>query len=559
VIRRLTSAIVVIVACVAVLVTTGGKVSDSGKGGKTFKIAFDNAFGLTEGGDLRVGGVKAGATKTFDISKGAACETDAEAKAEQETGKKRPPRPCAIVTAQISEPGFGSFRSDASCEIRQQSLIGEYYVDCQPGKSKEKLKSGATINAKNTISTIPADLVQNVLRRPYRERLRLIIAELGTGLAGRPQDISELLHKAHPGLRETDKVLKILADQDTTIKNFISDSNTVVRQLDERKGDLQRWLVEASRTADVSASRRGAISAGFQRLPIFLDELRPTMARLADLTDAQTPLLLDLQDAAPSLNTFFTRLGPFSEASRPAFRSLGDASVAGRRAFIKSNEEIATLRRLARNAPGAGKPLRQFLQTLDNRDRAVEKNGASVSLGPPAPDPTAAGREKGLTGYEALASYFYWQALSINEFDSISHVLRAVLIQDPDCSPYQNDLRSVEMGGTAENEAIARRCNSWLGPNQPGSTTPDWSTNGGNQKARTPAKKRGERRRPGDPEAGPLPGQTDYSRPNPTLPPSQQELLDHLQSQSGPSAGSPSAPPVDPSSATGVLDFLLGR
>ena len=32
----------------------------------------------------------------------------------------------------IEDPGFQDFRSDASCLIRPQSLIGEKFVDCRP-------------------------------------------------------------------------------------------------------------------------------------------------------------------------------------------------------------------------------------------------------------------------------------------------------------------------------------------------------------------------------------------------------------------------------------------
>ena len=32
----------------------------------------------------------------------------------------------------IDDPGFQDFRSDASCLIRPQSLIGEKFVDCRP-------------------------------------------------------------------------------------------------------------------------------------------------------------------------------------------------------------------------------------------------------------------------------------------------------------------------------------------------------------------------------------------------------------------------------------------
>ena len=47
-----------------------------------------------------------------------------------------------------------------------------------------------------------------------------------------------------------------------------------------------------------------------------------------------TPLLQKLQASAPDLTTLFTRLGPFSNASRPAFRSLGALSTIGSTAAI---------------------------------------------------------------------------------------------------------------------------------------------------------------------------------------------------------------------------------
>jgi ABC-type transporter Mla subunit MlaD len=554
VIRRLASIVFVLGACaiVVVLSAAGGKSSESGK---TVKIAFSNAFGLTEGGDLRVGGVNAGKTASFDVSKGPECQLG--------HADKKPPRACAIVTAEITEPGYTSFREDASCSIRQQSLIGEYYVDCQPGSSKKELPSGATIADTHTASTIPTDLVNDILRRPYRDRLRLIIAELGTGLAGRPEDLAALLRQAHPGLRATDQTLKILAGQRTIIKNFISDSNTVVAELNRKRQDVARWIKTAGRTAEISATRRGAIAAGFRRLPTFLDELKPTMARLGELTDAQTPLLRQLQAAAPQLNTLFTRLGPFSNASRPAFRSLGDLSQSGSTALRHSRDEIATLRALAKDAPATAKPLRQFLQTLDDRKRAFDKDPRAAQSAPPAPDPTSMQNApgKGFTGMEGILNFFYWQTLSLNEFDSISHYLRVLGIDDPDCSPYQTDVRPPSMGGTAQGDAIRKRCNSYLGPYQPGVTDPDPTQKGAAAlKARTPARKRGERRGAGQPEAGPLPGQPDYSHPNPTLPPSVQDLLNNLRGNNAPAA--PSAPGASPQVSgvdpTQALDYLLG-
>ena len=556
-IRRLATIGFVIAACaiVVVLAGAGGK-SESGK---TIKIAFSNAFGLTEGGDLRVGGVIAGSTDTFDVSKGPECQLGQP--------NRQPKRTCAIVTAKVTEPGFASFRKDATCAIRQQSLIGEYYVDCQPGSAKQELASNAIIPDTRTASTIPTDLVNNVLRRPYRDRLRLIIAELGTGLAGRPDDVAKLLKQAHPGLRETDKTLKILAGQTRIIKNFISNSDIVVAQLHQKENEVARWIKTAGRTAEISATRRAAIAAGFQKLPTFLDELRPTMVALGQLTDAQTPLLLKLRQSAPQLTVLFQRLGPFANASRPAFRSLGQLSVVGKKAFGDAKDEIATLKALAADAPGTFKPLRQFLQTLDNRKRSFDHDVRATATAPPAPDPTKA-NGRGFTGMEGIWNFFYWQTLSINEFDSISHYLRVLAIDQPNCSPYTADARP---GGTNPNANLARQCASYLGPFQPGVTAPDPTANGGASAAaasKKPVAKRGAPRGRGQPEAPPVKGQPDYSHPNPTLPPSVQQLLNHLTSPpsggggggggSTPQLPGVNLPPLPGVDANQALNYLLG-
>jgi ABC-type transporter Mla subunit MlaD len=554
VIRRLASIAFVLCACAGVVVLSGagGKNSASGT---TVKMAFSNAFGLTVGGDLRVGGVIAGSTDSFDVSKGPECQLG--------NPNRQPRRACAVVTAKVAKPGFTSFRTDATCAIRQQSLIGEYYVDCQPGSAKADLPKGKVIPDTRTASTIPTDLVNNVLRRPYRDRLRLIIAELGTGLAGRADDVAMLLRQAHPGLRETDKTLKILANQTQIIKDFIANSDTVVAQLQRKKFEVARWIRTAGRTAEISATRRDAIAAGFQKLPTFLDELKPTMARLGELTDAQRPLLQKLQASAPQLTTLFTRLGPFSNASRPAFRSLGALSTVGNRALRNSADEVATLRRLAADAPATGRPLRQFLQTLDNRGRAIDKDPRATATAPPKPDPVAA-NGRGFTGMEGILAYVYWQTLALNQFDGLSHFLRVLGI-DSECSAFVNDARSPSQGGTAKTDALRKKCNSYLGPYQPGVTAPDPTQNGSAAAASTtPVSKLGAPRGRGQPEAPPVKGQPDYSHPNPTLPPSVQDLLNGLTNQGGgsnqtiPPVNVPSLPPLPGVDPTQALDYLLG-
>jgi ABC-type transporter Mla subunit MlaD len=537
--RRLLAIVVVGAALAGAFLLTGA--SDKG-GARKYRIVLDNAFGLAEGGDFRVGGVRAGKTTSFDIE------------------KKRGHAAKAVVTAEISERGFDDFRADASCEVKPQSLIGEYYVDCQPGSSKRKLPTDGTgtVPVKQTASTIPTDLVNNIMRRPYRERLRFIINELGTGLAGRPQDLQEVLRRAHPGLRETTRVLRILGNQNRVIESFIADSDTVIGELNGNRSDVVRWVQEAGDAAEISATRANDIRRGFHRLPTFLAELRPTMARTEELIDAQRPLLGDLRRAAPSLTTFFTRLGPFSEASRPALRSLGQASEAGSRAFRKGSEEVSELVRLAPQAPPTFKPLRQWFQSMDDRRRAIEDDVRAKNSAPPPPDPTAITGSGGFTGLEAPWNYFFWQTLALNGVDDVGHYLRNGLTAN-DCSPQRN---SPPQPGNAADKQLFEKCNSWMGPNQPGITTPDFTRSSSRLRqlqrdSSRPAARAGERRQAGQPEAGPRPGQRDISKPQIVLPPGVRDLLNPRKPTERPGVPLPSAP-TDPRSADQLLDFLLG-
>src|ERR671919_2994919 len=98
--RRALSILIVIGAGAAAFMF-GGASSESDDTA-TYKIQFDNAFGLVEQGDFRIGGVTAGQTSAFDVAK-----VDGRAVAE--------------VEAEVTEPGFADLRDDASCEVKPQS------------------------------------------------------------------------------------------------------------------------------------------------------------------------------------------------------------------------------------------------------------------------------------------------------------------------------------------------------------------------------------------------------------------------------------------------------
>jgi ABC-type transporter Mla subunit MlaD len=498
---------------------------DGDEGAPRYVVELDSAFGLTEGGEVKVGGVgRAGKVNEFRLDE------------EVEPVK-------ALVEIEITKPGFQRFKLDAGCDVRQQSLIGEYYLDCQPGTHRQALENGDRVKLENNSSVIPTDLVSNIMRLPYRERFRLIISHLGAGLSGRADELNEVIRRAHPGLRETTEVFEILADQNTAIRDLVRDSDRVSEAVHPRRRDLSRWAKETAETTTIQASRRDDLARQWNRLPTYLSELKPASRQLERTASRQIVALRELQDAAPVLQRFLEELGPFSDASRVSTRALGEQALTGIRVFRKSFDEVRQLRELAEDAPRFAKPLRQLLQTLDDRSRSVEEDPLARQVAPPAPDKTAYKDGQGFTGMEAILNYIYYQTLAINGFDEVGHVLRIAVVQSRVCARYFND-PTVQERDRCGGVRIGRSSPNLYGQ-------PDPTRDGTAARERSQPARRVGRRGRGAPEAPPVPGERDLSRPQFVLPPGVQGLVDSLQGAGGRAPQQEQAPSLE------ALDFLL--
>src|SRR5687768_6233875 len=377
--RRLGS-ILVLVAVVAAAVALSAPGGESSGDARRYVVELDNAFGMVLGGDVRVAGVNAGRITEVDL--------------DEESLK-------ALIEVEIDEKGFGSLREDTRCETRPQSPLGEYFLDCNPGTSDREIPDGGLVAVERTTSTIPPDLVQNTMRRPYAERFRLVLNEFGAGLAGRPEDLNEAIRRGVPALRQTTRVLAILAEHDRVIRDMVGDADRVIGKLAANRRDVGWFVDEAEDTASASAERADDIALNFQKLPTFVRELRPTMAALGEAAVEQRPVLVDLSAAAQDLERFLDNSGEFAEVARPAIRALGEAAPVGREAVRAALPNTKELRRYAEPTPDLGQNLRITLEDFANPANAVER------------DPRAPGG-RGFSGLEAVLAYVFNQSLTIN-------------------------------------------------------------------------------------------------------------------------------------------------
>lgn len=427
---------------------------------RTYELEMYNAFGIVTGSDVRIAGVNAGSVTDLDIN-----------------AAKR-----ALVTVELSGE-LGTLGEDTSCSSEPQSLIAEYFINCEPSgppleEDDDTDDPDADIPASRIEQTVQTDLVQNTLREPFKRRLQLLVNEFGTALAGNPESLNEAIRLGAPALTQLQKVTAILADQNAIIRDLNVNSDRVIGELADRREDVVRFINEARDTAEISTSRRAELSRNFEILDDFLAELRPTLGDLESLANDQTPLLTDLRAAAPGLNRLALNLPAFNRASEVSLETLGEASVTGKRALSRGRDEIRLLADAGKRAPVTAEILADLLRDLDDPRRAVEideRVTAATGRDNPAPGQPDT---RGYTGLEGLLNYVYYQPGALNQFDQVGHLLHFSLynVFTGPCGHFSTarDPDTGEPGwpspggGTTTNLLEAEPCIAGLGPNHPG-------------------------------------------------------------------------------------------
>ena len=240
--------------------------SAPGDGGPTddylVRAYFDNAGFLVEDEEVRIAGANVGTISSVDVARPGEVVT---ADGSDAPGK-------AVVVLKISDPGFQDFREDATCIIRPQSLLGEKFVECKPTEPRSSLtepppeletipegepgEGQRFLPLENNGKAVDLDLVNNITREPEVDRFRLILNDLGAGLAARGDTLREVLERANPALQQTDRVLKILADQNKSLARLAVDSDAVLGPLCTRAGQHRR--VHQQRGDDRGSRRRAS-------------------------------------------------------------------------------------------------------------------------------------------------------------------------------------------------------------------------------------------------------------------------------------------------------------
>lgn len=392
--KRGMAAIVGAVCAAAVLVVVLLATSAGGSSGNyEVRAIFDDAGNATPGEDVKIDGVKVGKILTITPT----------------------PQAKAAVVLNIENAGFQDFRSDASCTIRPQALIGEKFVDCLPTQPRvegtplppplrtiphrQEGSGQRLLPVSNTHSPVDVDLLQDIQRLPVKERFTILINELGAGFAGRGNDVNAILHRSNPALQELEKLFAIFASENKTLVDLATESDRALAPLAAAREHFSHFIKESKNVAQATARHRGALSQNLQLLPPFLEQLGPAMQRLERFANQAIPTLTSLGVAAPGLNETLENLAPFSRSSETFFKSLGKTSKV-------TGPALAAVEPLLAPAQALGKVAKPFAGNASALLKSVSSTG----------------------GLERLLDFIYLGGGAVNGYDALGHFLRAEIV-----------------------------------------------------------------------------------------------------------------------------------
>ncbi len=380
----------VVAAVVVVLLATS---AGGSSGGYTVRAIFDDAGNLVNSENVKIDGVKVGVAGTVEPT----------------------PNGRAAVTLKIENPGFQDFRTDATCTIEPQALIGEKYVNCLPTQARaegaplppplHQIPAGHEgageylLPVTNTSSPVGVDLLSDIGHLSENQRLTIILNELGTGLAGRGSDINAVLHRSNPALRELEKVLGILASENKVLGNLAEEGNRALVPIARERHAVTEFFAQNNTVAEASVRHRADLATNLHELPTFLREFRPYLKHLEAFAEQSIPTFTDLGIAAPGINHTAQSIGPFTASTTQFFKTLGASSGKIGKALVGTEPLLAKLESL-------GSSSKPFAKSFSELFSGVRATG----------------------GLERLLDFIFMGSGTVNGYDSLGHFARAVAV-----------------------------------------------------------------------------------------------------------------------------------
>lgn len=333
----LVGAVTVIVTVVAVFLSYSANVGLPFVPTYRVGVTVPDASGLVRGNEVRVGGKRVGIVRTI-----------------RPVANKHG-RPVALLALQLDK-AVEPIRDDTTVIVRPRSPLGLKYLEMAPGRHGREVPQNGSLPA--TAARTPVELtdVLNAVDAPARAHLRVVLRELGNGLAGRGGDFNLAVSDAPEALARLRSVAANVASRESNLRGFFDAADRTLAELDPVTHELGRVVTNGATTVTALADARPELGQVVDELPATEDaSTRGLGAARPVLADADG-LLRDLHRGSPYIVPAAARVHRALQRGIPALRHT--TKLAG-----GLEDTLHAVRELSAD-PATNRTLERLLRTL---------------------------------------------------------------------------------------------------------------------------------------------------------------------------------------------------
>ena len=371
--RRNKLLVVTVLACVGIWVAV---VLNSAGSFDRFRKTYDvsvllpDAASLAPGSSVRVGGVRVGNVRSVE---------------RRGTG--------ALVGVQLTDRSVTPLPTDTRVALRLRTLVGENYVQLQPGRARTTLPEGGILGMRQARDYVQVDEILSTLRGGTRERAKAMIGGLGTGVGGRGAKLNRIVGGATDVLDEGVELFEPLQRDRRSVALLVDRLGDVMRAVGDREATLRSLARNTTTTFTAIADRDAAMDRTLAELPSTVRQIGATSRTLTSSSGQTAPVLSELAGAL--------------RAATPAVRMLRPAAQTGRALVREIDRAAPALRTVLRDGRRVAGPLVEGLPALH---RALcQVNPILRKVTPYAPE---------------LLSTITGLASAVNYYDATGHAAR---------------------------------------------------------------------------------------------------------------------------------------
>jgi virulence factor Mce-like protein len=222
----------------------------------------------------------------------------------------------AVVRLQL-EPSAGPLRADTTARIRLRGLIGSKFVELVPGVHGAELRSGATIPASQTSTSVALFDVLASFDAKRRADLRALLGGVGEGFSSRGEQLNLALTHAPAVVSGLQRAADAVNARGDAAQRLIPGAQSLAAAFDPVRSQLAGSFAPEARSLQPLVDERSSAQATLDRAPAALDVLRSGLG--------QTDPLLEETAGFARATIKLTRPAP--AALQSAARLLRDAPV----------------------------------------------------------------------------------------------------------------------------------------------------------------------------------------------------------------------------------------